>query len=122
MKPIDTCDIEANLGYNIRRAVMPMIFLQHLSAGETSIYEIVEDIKTQSNGTIVPANPYAVVRRLAATGYITEVGSRYSAADGRLRKAYTITPAGKEALEEYVRIYRSHAEAVNSILLPGESE
>jgi len=75
------------------------LILSLLSHGESYGYQIIKHVEQLSGGTLswTDAMLYPVLQRMEKEGLIV---SRWSVLDnGRKRKYYNLTPAGKEALE-----------------------
>lgn len=78
-------------------------------------YGIIEALRTRSGGLLeAPSGTvYPALRKLERAGY---VASERATVDGRIRRTYTLTKAGSEALAGQRRDWREFAAVVEGIL------
>jgi PadR family transcriptional regulator PadR len=94
------------------------IILTILQRGEDYGYNIIQHVKELSGGTLDWSDGmlYPVLQRLEKENLIA---SRWEVSEeGRHRKYYQITPAGREALQAEMAQWRSMIQALNLIWKP----
>ena len=77
------------------------LVLMVLSQGDRHGYGIVQDIESETRGTVrlVPGNLYSVLRRLLDNGVVEESGRRAASdLEDQRRRYYHITPFGRRVL------------------------
>lgn len=91
----------------LRRGLLEVCVLASLRKEESYGYKIISDVSPFIE--ISESTLYPILKRLEAAGYLTTRSKEYN---GRLRKYYMITEAGKariteslEDLDEFKRIY-----------------
>lgn len=90
-----------------------LFILASLATGELHGYGIARDVEEFSGGevTLTAGTLYGALNRLADEGLITH--TRESAVEGRRRRYYRLTAAGRTALTEEVARLRSTAVALS---------
>jgi DNA-binding PadR family transcriptional regulator len=75
------------------------LILTALIDGARHGYGIIQEVASLSEArvSLLPGTLYAALDRLATAGHV--VVDREEAVDGRLRRYYRLTPAGREVLE-----------------------
>ncbi len=94
----------------LRRGILEVCVLKALSDGESYGYQIIKDISpfvAMSESTLYP-----ILKRLEAAGALT-VWSREH--NGRLRKYYRITDAGRERIRAFLAEWEDVTRAYNYI-------
>ena len=88
--------------------------LASLAGGELHGYGIARDVEEVSEGRVklTAGTLYGALNRLADEGLITRTRERV--VDGRRRRYYSLTSAGRTALAAQVEHLRSTADALNS--------
>jgi DNA-binding PadR family transcriptional regulator len=91
-----------------------LFILASLAKGELHGYGIAQDVEELSEGRVrlTAGTLYGVLNRLADDGLVAQ--SREGVVDGRRRRYYRLTAAGKTALAEETRRLRSIAAALES--------
>lgn len=101
---------------NVKRGTIELLILTLLNAGDMYGYELVQEIKSRSNGlyTMQESSLYPSLYRLLDKGFISDrqekVGKR------RIRVYYHIEDTGKAYLSEIRKEYLSLSRGVLSIL------
>jgi len=92
-----------------------IMMLEVLSQGASYGYEIVMTVLTRSGGQfeLKEGSLYPALHRLERQELLS---SYWTEADGRRRKYYTLTAAGKKALEARKKEWRAFAAGVNGVL------
>ncbi len=81
----------------LRRGILEVCVLKALCDGESYGYQIIKDISpfvAMSESTLYP-----ILKRLESAGSLTAVSREHN---GRLRKYYSITPAGLARIGEFL--------------------
>lgn len=98
---------EVAMDAQLRRGLLEVCVLASLRKEESYGYKIISDVSPFIE--ISESTLYPILKRLEAAGYLTTRSKEYN---GRLRKYYMITEAGKariteslEDLDEFKRIY-----------------
>nr|WP_207631316.1 MULTISPECIES: helix-turn-helix transcriptional regulator [unclassified Actinopolyspora] len=78
-------------------------------------YAIIEALQQRSGGVVsLPTGTvYPALRRLEKGGYVR---SEWSTVGGRQRRSYSLTPAGKNSLENERREWREFTAAIEGVL------
>ena len=71
-----------------------LLVLSSLAEGDKHGYAMMQDIETFAGLRLGPGTLYGAITRLEAHGWIRPVGARTR------RQAYTITPAGRQHLQQ----------------------
>lgn len=100
---------------SLKKAVTEMLVLFMVKHKPMYTYEMMQYIKTLSNGALTFNTLYQAIYRLVNLGYIEETGKQVSI-DNRVRVYFSITPAGLEYFAQMVAEYRMIIDAVNHIL------
>jgi len=97
----------------LRRGILDVCVLRALTEGESYGYRIIKDVSPYV--TISESTLYPILKRLEGAGCVT---ARSAEHNGRLRKYYSITSAGRERIaaflaewEELMRTYSYIREA-----------
>lgn len=91
------------------------LLLATLDAGPLHGYAIIQALRDGTDGVVdLPSGTlYPALRRLERLGLIA---GQWSTVDGRRRRTYELTPAGRRALGEARGAWREFATAVSSVL------
>ncbi len=94
------------------------MLLAVLEPGELHGYAVIEALKQRSGGQIAlpTGTVYPALHRLEAAGLVK---GAWSQADGRRRRSYTLTRAGRAALTERRASWREMAAAVSTVMGSG---
>lgn len=87
-----------NWQIQMRKGILDFVILNLLSHGRSHGYEIVQSLKNHKGLTIREGNVYPILQRLQIDGFIASQSQPSS--DGPPRKYFSITPAGRQALEQ----------------------
>ena len=95
-----------------------------LAEGQRHGYGIMQEIERRTGGAVElgPGTLYRSIKQLRARGLITEVESREGghSENGKARRSYTLTPAGKARTAEEAQRLKSLVEwAEDSLALEG---
>ncbi len=108
----------------LRKGSTPMLILSVLSAGKMYGYQIMRELEERSEGyfTMTAALLYPALHQLEQDGLVS---SEWEDGQGRRqRKYYTITPAGRQALEssrsEWERFIQSLQKTIQVVARPQE--
>ena len=93
-----------------------MLILYLLSQREYYIGELTAALSEKRHRILNIVFPYAAIYRLLDDGFIQELKKRI-APDGRRRQYYTITPAGREYLQELLNTYQRFTYGVANVML-----
>ena len=95
-----------------------MLLLALLAGGDKYGYEMIEALRERSNHVfdLKAGTLYPLLHGLEAQGWVT---SYDGAANGRLRRYYAITEAGREALAQQEASWNTYAAAVRGVLEGG---
>jgi DNA-binding PadR family transcriptional regulator len=96
------------------------LLLAVLEAGPAHGYGVIETLRDGSGGTfdLPTGTVYPALHRLEALGLVV---SRWSEGDGRPRRVYALTAAGRKALKEQRAGWRQFADAVSSVMNGGRA-
>lgn len=86
-----------------------------LEQGDTYGYSLTQQLRSQIE--VSESTLYPVLRRLQREGCLAVYDRQYQ---GRNRRYYTITQAGRDLLAECRRDWADHARRVNDVLSGGE--
>ncbi len=101
----------------LRRGILEVCVLKALCGGESYGYRIIKDISPyvqMSESTLYP-----ILKRLEGSGALTAESREYN---GRLRKYYTITGAGRERISSFLLEWEDVTRAYNFIKGENQSE
>ena len=100
------------------RAHLHMVLLAVLADGELHGYAVIAALRDSSGGRFEPSEGtvYPALHRLEHLGLLI---SSWSLADGRHRRAYRLTAAGRDKLGAERRAWLDFVTAVNGVLEPG---
>lgn len=90
-----------NWQIQMRKGILDFVILNLLSHGRSHGYEIVQSLKNHKGLTIREGNVYPILQRLQMDGFITSESQ--PSRDGPPRKYFSITPAGRQTLEQMNR-------------------
>ena len=101
----------------LKKGVFEILVLKLLSEGEKYGYELLLELKERGGElfAVKEGTLYPILYRLEDDGLAS---SRWSRPEGRevSRKYYSITPKGKEELEELKELWKSFEKGVSGIL------
>ncbi len=80
----------------LKRGLLDVCVLAAIRDGESYGYKIIKDLKPCT--VLSESTLYTILKRLENTDMLTARTAEY---DGRLRKYYRITDAGKQRIEEF---------------------
>ncbi|HWL10426.1 MAG TPA: PadR family transcriptional regulator [Planctomicrobium sp.] len=92
-----------------------MMMLDVISGGPTYGYEIVQTVFSRSNGQfeLKEGSLYPALHRLERQGFLE---AYWTEQDGRRRKYYKLTAAGKKALADRRKEWKAFSTGVNGVL------
>lgn len=95
------------------------LLLAVLERGPAHGYSLMEALRTGSGGTfhLPTGTVYPALRRLETAGF---VASTWSQGDGRQRRVYELTDAGRRALAQQRLSWHQFRGAVNAVMDGGE--
>ena len=105
----------SGLEANLKKALTELLVLSLFDEKDMYIGEISKIFEERSGGEFTVAFPYAAIYRITQSGYLEEVSKGISP-DGRLRKYYAITEAGRDYLQDLLRRYHLFIKIVEKIL------
>ena len=94
----------------LKRGVLDACVLSALLSADSYGYQIIKDISPHM--AISESTLYPILRRLESGGYLDTYSKEHSS---RLRKYYSITPAGIEKIEEFLTEWESIMELYSFI-------
>ena len=97
--------------FSIGATLLDAMVLAILSQADTYGYQITKDI--QAHFAVSESTLYPVLRRLQKNGSLITYDQPYQ---GRNRRYYQITPAGRDLLEQYRQDWIIYQEQVNVFL------
>ena len=97
--------------FSIGATLLDAMVLAILSQADTYGYQITKDI--QAHFAVSESTLYPVLRRLQKNGSLITYDQPYQ---GRNRRYYQITPAGRDLLEQYRQDWITYQEQVNFFL------
>ena len=86
----------------LKRGILDVCVLSALLKEDSYGYKIIKDL--QPYFTISESTLYPILRRLGQAGLLTVYSLEHNS---RLRKYYSITPAGKEKLKDFLEEWKS---------------
>lgn len=86
----------------LKRGMLDICVLTSLLRDDSYGYKIIKDL--QSYIEISESTLYPILRRLEASGTLTVYSAEHN---GRLRKYYKITPAGRERIQEFLEEWKA---------------
>ena len=98
--------------FSIGATLLDAMVLAILSQADTYGYQITKDI--QAHFAVSESTLYPVLRRLQKNGSLITYDQPYQ---GRNRRYYQITPAGRDLLEQYRQDWIIYQEQVNFFLV-----
>lgn len=95
-----------------------LLILAVLQSGPTHGYAIIEAIKSRSEGRfeLPEGTIYPALHRLESQGFLA---SAWSQAEGRRRRVYELSAAGREALRNRQREWAQFATAMTAVIGAG---
>lgn len=81
----------------LKKGVLDVCVLAVLKRGESYGYRIIQDVSPYIE--ISESTLYPVLKRLENNGYVRARGEEYN---GRLRRYYSITPAGVRRIDDFL--------------------
>ena len=95
--------------------VVEMLILEAISHGPTYGYEIAQSVMSESNGyfELKEGSLYPALHRLEQQQYLV---ASWQEVDGRRRKYYRLSSAGKKTLETKKAAWRAFAKGVEGVL------
>lgn len=81
----------------LKRGLLEICVLAAMRSEETYGYKLIRDVSPYIE--ISESTLYPILKRLEAGGFVTVRSAEHN---GRLRKYYSITDAGREKLEEFI--------------------
>ncbi|MEZ6063732.1 MAG: PadR family transcriptional regulator [Planctomycetaceae bacterium] len=101
---------------------LDLLLLEVISAGPSYGYDITQQVFSRSEGTfeLKEGSLYPALHRLERQKLLTSFWQEH---DGRRRKYYRITAAGKKSLDQRRKSWLDFARGVNGVLgaLPGDA-
>jgi PadR family transcriptional regulator len=98
--------------------VMDMLVLRVVADGETYGYEIAQTLETHGLTDVSEATVYTSVKRMEKQGLL--ISKREIADNGRARRYYSLTHAGRRDLSRRLATWDSLAKVVTSVFATGE--
>ena len=105
------------MGFQIGAALLDACVLAALSRADAYGYSLTQQIKQTVD--VSESTLYPVLRRLQKEGFLNTYDRPV---DGRNRRYYQITPAGRTRLDWYIREWVSYKSSIDQILLGGEAQ
>lgn len=94
----------------LKRGMLDICVLSALLREDSYGYKIIKDL--QPYVQISESTLYPILRRLESAGSLNVYSAEHN---GRLRKYYRITPAGKEKIQEFLEEWKSMMSIYNYI-------
>ncbi len=106
---------------SLKKGTAAMVVLHLLCGGDRYVYQITQEVAALSGNrfTLQEGSLYPTLYRLQDKGYVTDKVV-ISEENQRLRKYYSITPLGREYLEELKRDYQTVIEGISLIMSHNE--
>jgi PadR family transcriptional regulator, regulatory protein PadR len=97
------------------QGALDLLILETLSSGPSYGYEIAQTVFSKSNGyfDLKEGSLYPALHRMEGSKYLKP---KWVEVDGRRRKYYELTAAGKKALVERTSEWRAFARGVSGVL------
>jgi len=97
------------------RGHLSMLLLSVLAAGPAHGYALSAELRRRSEGqlVVVEGSLYPALHRLEDAGWVT---STWELGEGRRRRSYGLTRAGKDALREEIEAWRTFRAAVDHVV------
>lgn len=105
----------AEINAQLLKGTLDGALLLVISQGETYGYEIVKKLEEMHFLFIAAGTIYPVLQKLEREKFI--VGEMRASREGPKRKYFTISPAGKIRLEEFLADWTSLTEAMESLIM-----
>ncbi len=99
----------------LKRGLLDVCVLAAIKDGESYGYQIIKDI--QPYVAVSESTLYPILRRLEGAKLLTVRSAEYN---GRLRKYYAITKAGKSRLEEFTKEWQEIISIYNFVNKGGD--
>ncbi len=100
----------------MKRGLLDICVLAAIKDGESYGYQIIKDISPYV--AVSESTLYPILRRLEGSGLLTVRSAEYN---GRLRKYYCITEAGKERLKAFSEEWKEIMAIYNFVTREGKS-
>lgn len=105
------------MAFAIGSNLLDAIVLSVVSREGTYGYKITQDVRTVMD--VSESTLYPVLRRLQKNGCLATYDQAY---DGRNRRYYTITPLGRQRLEEALADWEAYKRQIDSVFYGGEKQ
>lgn len=102
------------MAFNTGAALLDALVLSVVSDESTYGYKITQDVRSVMD--VSESTLYPVLRRLQKSDCLSTFDREFA---GRNRRYYTITPQGKEQLEEYRTAWRVYEQKIDDVLFGG---
>ena len=101
---------------SLKKGSAEMLILAQVESRERHGYDIAQMIERESGGTLTfyAASLYPLLYRLEKREWIT---GRWMLSNGRRRRMYRLTPAGKKMLTAQRSRWRAFARAINKLAI-----
>ncbi|MCD8355639.1 MAG: PadR family transcriptional regulator [Clostridia bacterium] len=103
------------MSFPISASLLDAVVLSVLEAEDAYGYRITQQVRSKLN--VSESTLYPVLRRLEKNGDLTVYDRAF---DGRNRRYYAITPAGRQQLADYRRDWHEYCHGIESLLFGGE--
>ena len=100
----------------LKRGLLDICVLAAIQNGESYGYQIIKDIKPYLE--ISESTLYPILRRLENAHFLTV---RTAEHNGRLRKYYQITPAGRDRIEEFKKEWKEMISIYQFVMREGDT-
>lgn len=116
--------MEGKYVQQFKKGSLEMILLCLIARGETYGYEIISQLN-QNGGQVLgyarEGTIYPILYRLQEAGLL-QCRMAPAAANGGLKKYYSLTGRGREVLDELISFWHSYAQCVNRFIEGTESQ
>lgn len=100
----------------LKRGLLEICVLASIKYGESYGYKIIKDVKPYVS--ISESTLYPILKRLEEAGFINVRSAEYN---GRLRKYYCITDAGRQRLEQFADEWQEIMSIYNYVIREGDN-
>ena len=114
--------MESRYAQQFKKGSLDMILLSLISKGETYGYEIISSLNENGGkvfGHTKEGTVYPVLYRLESANLI-QSRTALAAANGGLKKFYSITEVGERTLNEMITFWQEYIKCVNSFIGPDD--
>ncbi|MBQ9785172.1 MAG: PadR family transcriptional regulator [Clostridia bacterium] len=101
----------------LKRGLLDICVLAAIKSGESYGYQIIKDMKPYVS--ISESTLYPILRRLETAALLTVRSAEHN---GRLRKYYRITPAGRARLEAFTEEWKEMMTIYQFVVRKGEGK